>query len=235
MSASRAATDPLIQRMSSLITQWEQAHDRRSIFLSCYRLMTTNVLVAVDEHRFHDGQWVSRLLHHFAKYYFDALELFNLHSADTPQVWRLVHRAARQKKVMTLQHLMLGVNAHINYDLVFTLYDLLAPEWKTLSPEQRQQRLADHTLVNTIIGESIDAVQDQVIDQHSPWFKLVDKLLGPTDEWLTSHLIAHWRTEVWTNTMQYIELQKRPARLAFQKKIEASAMRRGDVFLELTP
>lgn len=235
MSASIASTDPVLQRMSSLVTEWEQAHDRRSIFLGCYQLMTANMLGAIEQARFHDDEWVSNLLHRFAKYYFDALELYNLHSDETPQVWRLAHNATRQEKVMTLQHLMLGVNAHINYDLVFTLHDMLAPEWNDLSTEQRQQRLSDHTLVNKIIGETIDTVQDQVIDQHSPWFSLVDKLLGPTDEWLTSRLIAHWRKEVWTNAIEYVELHDRQARLAFQQKIEASAMRRGNEFLELTP
>jgi hypothetical protein len=235
MSASITSSDPVLQRISALVAEWEQAHDRRSIFLGCYRLMTANMLVAIDEGRFHDGEWVSRLLHHFAQYYFNALELYDLHSGDTPQVWRLAHDATHQEKVMTLQHLMLGVNAHINYDLVFALHDLLAPEWAGLSADQRRQRFNDHTLVNKIIGETIDAVQDQVIDQHSPWYHLVDKLLGPTDEWLTSRLIAHWRNEVWTNAVQYVELRDRQARLAFQQKIEASAMRLGKDFLELTP
>ena len=82
-----------------------------------------------------------------------------------------------------------------------------------MSAEQRVQRHADHELVNRIIGETVDAVQDQIIDRHSPWFDFVDKLLGPVDEWLTSRLISHWREEVWDNAVRYLEsLRSRSAK-----------------------
>ncbi|CAG0926407.1 N-substituted formamide deformylase [Thermoflexales bacterium] len=64
-----------------------------------------------------------------------------------------------------------------------TLVDQLTPEWVELTTEQRERRSADHTLVNCIIGETVD-VQDHVIDRHLPWFDFVDKILGPIDEWL---------------------------------------------------
>ena len=117
-----------LARMTTLTDQWEAAHDRRAIFLGCYRLMTRNMLDAIEAGRFHDGEWVSRLLGRFANYYFAALERFEQDGANTPPVWKLAFDATRDEDVTTLQHLLLGVNAHINFDLVFSLYDLLWPE-----------------------------------------------------------------------------------------------------------
>jgi len=222
----------VLQRMTILVDQWEAAHDRRAIFLGCYRLMTRNMLDAIDAGRFHDDEWVSRLLHRFADYYFDALALYDQASADTSPVWKIAHAATRNDKVMTFQHLLLGVNAHINYDLVFSLVDLLAPEWADLTTAQREERHADHELVNRIIGETVDAVQDQVIDRHSPWFKVLDKLLGPTDEWLTSRLIAHWREEVWDSAVRYLALPDARERETFHENIEFTAVRRGEDILD---
>jgi hypothetical protein len=224
---------PVLTRMTTLVDHWEAARDRRAIFLGCYRLMTSNMLDAIDANRFQDAVWVSSLLHHFANYYFDALEQFEQSRPDTPAVWQLAFDATRDDDVTTLQHLLLGVNAHINFDLVFTLVDLLAPEWAELADERRAQRHADHTLVNRIIGETVDAVQDQVIDRHSPWYDWVDKLLGPIDEWLTSRLISRWREEVWHNAVRYLEAAAPEERAALQRQVEQQAMRLGRDMLKI--
>jgi hypothetical protein len=224
---------PVLTRMTTLVDQWEAAHDRRAIFLGCYRLMTQNMLDAIDTGRFQDDVWVSNLLHRFTDYYFAALDQFDQHSPDTPVVWQLAFDATRDEDVTTLQHLLLGVNAHINFDLVFTLVDLLAPEWTDLTDERCTQRHADHALVNRIIGETIDAVQDQVIDRHSPWYDFVDKLLGPVDEWLTSRLISHWREEVWNNAVRYLESVTPEERVALRQRIEQQAVQLGTDMLRI--
>jgi hypothetical protein len=224
---------PALIRMTTLVDHWEAAHDRRAIFLGCYRLMTSNMLDAIEAGRFQDAVWVSRLLHRFADYYFDALKLYDQQRPDTPAVWQLAFDATRDEDVMTLQHLLLGVNAHINFDLVFTLVDLLAPEWTELTDERRAQRHADHTLVNRIIGETVDAVQDQVIDRHSPWYDFVDKLLGPMDEWLTSRLISQWREEVWENAVRYLAAATPEEREALRQRIEQQALQMGSAMLKI--
>ena len=228
-----AEEKPVLRRMTALVDQWEAAHDRRAVFLGCYRLMTRNMLDAIDAGRFQDAVWVSRLLHRFADYYFAALDRSDQTSPDTPAVWRLAFDATRDEDVTTLQHLLLGVNAHINFDLVFALSDLLMPEWAGLTEHQRIQRHADHELVNRIIGETVDAVQDQVIDRHSPWYDFVDKLLGPVDEWLTSRLISRWREEVWENAVCYLEAATPEERAVLRQRIEQQALRLGSDMLKI--
>jgi hypothetical protein len=219
--------------MTTLIDQWEATHDRRAIFLGCYRLMTRNMLDAIEVGRFHDGVWVSHLLHRFADYYFAALDRFEQDEPNTPPVWKLAFDATRDENVMTLQHLLLGVNAHINHDLVFSLYDLLQAEWAAATPDQRAQRHADHELVNRIIGETVDAVQDQIVERYSPWTDLMDKLLGPVDEWFASRLISHWREDVWDNALRYLALSDDAARTAFRQQIEHTALERGALMLKI--
>jgi hypothetical protein len=107
---------PVIHRMQSFVSEWESQSDQRSIFLSCYMLMTGNMLTAVDQKEFSDPQWVDGLLHAFADYYFIALDTYNLHPTSAPPVWKLAHDACRDPSMSPLQKLLLGVNAHINYD-----------------------------------------------------------------------------------------------------------------------
>jgi hypothetical protein len=212
--------------MHARIESWEQAGDRRAVFLSCYQMMTRNVLAAITDGDFEDGSWVSILLHHFAEYYFEALQAYERHEGGAPAVWEFVFEAARQPNMHVLQDLVLGVNAHINYDLVFALADLLGPEWAALSPEQRQARYRDHCHVNDIINHTIDSVQDQVIERQRASMDLVDKMLGPLDEWLISRLVVRWRDEVWDDATHFIETSAETDREALRRQVEQRSLDR---------
>src|SRR4030065_45099 len=104
--------------MQTRIRQWEEASDQRAIFLTCYLMMTRNMLSAISQHEFNDAAWVDQLLHRFAEYYFVALEAYEQDPAAAPSVWRLAHNTTQDPSALALQNLLLGVNAHINYDLV---------------------------------------------------------------------------------------------------------------------
>jgi hypothetical protein len=220
---------PVIHRMQSFVAEWESQSDQRSIFLSCYMLMTGNMLTAVDQKEFSDPQWVDGLLHAFADYYFIALDTYNLHPTSAPPVWKLAHDACRDPSMSPLQKLLLGVNAHINYDLVLTLVDLLRPEWPNLQEERRKVRYQDHCLVNDIIGRTIDTVQDTILEPSMPIMDIIDNLLGPLDEYLISRLISGWRENVWKNATRLIEIQDLAEQHELLKKVEKDSMRTGSL------
>jgi hypothetical protein len=215
------------RRMAGLIREWEGAADRRALFLSCYALMTRNVLSAIDAGDFRDPPWVSGLLDRFADYYFAALEGDERQVASVPEVWRLAFNAARDPDLEVMQHLLLGINAHINYDLVLCLGDALEPEWHALSADERHARYLDHCHINDIIGHTIDAVQDQIVDRYAPWMEVVDAALGRLDEWLVLKMIARWRDQVWALAVQRVELPDEAAREAHRREIEESVVSRG--------
>jgi hypothetical protein len=158
----------------------------------------------VEQGKFSDANWVSHLLVRFSEYYFEALDLYEQVSPATPKVWKQVHDHTISQKLHVVQNLLIGVNAHINYDLPLALYDCLATEWHTLNELTRCQRKSDHEVVNIIIGETIDAVQDDVIAPMSPAMALIDKLMGRVDEWLLSKLITGWRGNVWEVTQSLL-------------------------------
>ncbi len=220
---------PVVARMQTLIRQWEERADQRAIFLNCYMMMTCNMLSAIDQHEFNDPAWVERLLHRFADYYFVALEAYEQTPTAAPVVWQLAHNATRDPGALPLQKLLLGVNAHINYDLVLTLVDLLGPEWADLSDSQRVARYADHCHVNDVIGRTIDAVQDQVLEPAMPVMDILDKLLGRIDEVLISRLITQWRETVWQNAIRLLETPEPGEQAGLIQRVEQDALRLGEV------
>jgi hypothetical protein len=223
-------TTDVMEQMAAQVTQWQEAGDDKALFLDCYRMMTANVLSAVQAQEFNDSNWVGRLLAHFADYYFEALQEYQRSPTSAPQAWQLAHNAAADPHITALQKLLLGVNAHINYDLVLTLVDLLTDEWDQHSQMQRDSRYADHCQINQIVGQTIDAVQDQVLEPAMPLMALVDRMLGPVDELLISGLISQWRKLVWRNASSLLEMDDTSQRAARIAEIEQEVLRIGCIF-----
>ncbi|QPC83513.1 hypothetical protein G4Y79_03775 [Phototrophicus methaneseepsis] len=195
-------TPNLIEQMQSQVQAWQASDDDRAIFLQCYLMMTRNMMVAIDTGDFEDGPWVSVLTHGFAAYYFNAIK----HHEDliASPVWAYAFEVAGRKDAHVLQNLLLGVNAHICYDLIFALADCIQDEWDMLSNEQREARRRDFFHVNDIIGATLDAVQDQVVEEHSRLMRVVDDVFGRLDEWTIKILINRWRHQVWEQSVAYL-------------------------------
>ncbi len=214
----------IISKMEILADEWEKKNDNRAIFLRCYSMMTDGMMKAIADKRFQDNPWVEQLLHRFADYYFDALACFDC-GEEVPLVWLEVHDAATHKKLHVLQHLILGINAHINYDLVLTLFDLLQHEWRHLPQDIRRMRYEDHCMVNQIISETIDRVQDEVVEDYAPSMDLVDRLMGRLDEKLLSRLIRKWRADVWENTQAMLQCSDHEEREQAVKHLEKTVLK----------
>lgn len=225
-----AESDPVIERMQTLVEGWQAANDRRATFLACYQMMTRNMLAAIEGGEFNDPEWVQSLLNHFAGYYFHALEAYDADQPDTPAIWRQAFDATRQPDTRILQNLLLGMNAHINYDLVFTLVDMLEPEWTELGLDERQGRYDDHCHVNAVIRRTIDAVQDTIIEPDDPWMDLADRLMGGVDEWIVGRMITEWRDEVWEQARCLLDTPFEERR-HIQQSIESQALRRAATIL----
>lgn len=190
-----------LSRMQSMSSAWQTAGDRRCIFSAAYATMTEHMEHAVQAGMFVDPVWVEELLDSFAQYYFRAAEGFASGDPRVPGVWRIAFEAAQRTDLNVLQHLFLGINAHINNDLVFTLVDLLDPDWENMGSDLRRRRQDDYFRVNDVIRDTVDVVQEEVVAQRSPLLEFVDSALGPVDEWLSAHLIAEWREDVWRHAL----------------------------------
>lgn len=222
---------PAEARLREMVVDWQRVGDRRAIFAESYRRMTTRMHEAILADEFTDSAWVGRLLDVFADYYFVACDAHEGGGATCPGVWDAAFTACVDDHQHPLQVLFLGVNAHINHDLVFALADVL-DDWEDLDEPARARRLDDHRAVNTVIARTVDEVQDEVVDKWSPIMDHVDRMLGPLDEWLFSRMIAGWRDDVWAST-QLLLTSDRDDRPEVEAAIHAHALRIARMVLRL--
>lgn len=214
-----------------MVVGWQDADDRRAIFAESYRRMTSRMHEAVVADAFTDSAWVGRLLDVFADYYFVACDAHEAADPACPGVWDAAFTACTDHRQHPLQVLFLGVNAHINHDLVFALVDVL-DDWDDLDANARGRRLDDHLAVNTVIARTVDEVQDEVVEKWSPAMGLVDCLMGPLDEWVFSRMIAGWRDDVWAST-QLLLAANHDERPAIEASIHDHALRIGRMVMRL--
>jgi hypothetical protein len=222
---------PMLARMQSQVERWEASFDRRAIFLACYAVMTRNMLNSINSGIFNDPSWVGKLLGRFAEYYFEALETYQNGNPRLPLVWRETFNAALNPRILPVQHLILGVNAHINYDLVLTLVEMLRNEWPALNREGRSLRYLDHCTINRIIARSIDEVQDEILERYSPEMDLVDKAFGKLDEWAIARLISLWREQVWRRTQKWLEAESLDEQDRLHQNLERACLRKSKLIL----
>ncbi len=192
-----------LNHMRALAERWKRTSDSRHIFAEAYGVMTQNMISALGTGRFQDDEWISRLIDQFALRYFRAVDQYDA-GEECPPVWSHAMTACLNSDVHPLQKLLLGINAHINYDLVFTLEDVL-DDWEILDGQSRGSRKSDHDEVNRIIEVTIDPVQERVVAPLDPMMGTIDRVLGPVDEWVFGRLITEWRVDAWSLAISLLE------------------------------
>ena len=116
-------------------------------------------------------------------------------------------------------------------DLVLALYDEMHPELTALKREGFDLRQSDHNLVNQIIAETIDTVQDQVLEPHSGMLALVDVLMGRADEWILSQMITGWRSEVWQEACAMLDTENPEQRELHRLQLEENVLKKAGAIL----
>ena len=180
--------DEVIARLTTIIDDARQRQSRLGYFAALYRLVTINVKAGIEAGRFQDGARMAQLDVAFASRYLTALEAYQ-QGRPTSACWRVAFDAAAAWRPLILQHLLLGMNAHINYDL-----GIAAAE--TSPGAQLADAQHDFNEINRILASLVNTVQEQ-IESLSPWIWVLDKIGGRTNDVIVNFSINVARREAW--------------------------------------
>jgi hypothetical protein len=159
--------DEVIVRLDETIARSRRERSRLGFFAALYRNVTLKVKEGIRDSFFDDGPRMERLDVTFASRYLDALEA---HRRGEPAsaCWQVSFEAADAWRPIILQHLLLGMNAHINYDLGISAAQVCpGAELPALR--------GDFDRINGILAGMLVKVQDD-IEELSPWIKFLDKI-----------------------------------------------------------
>lgn len=179
--------DDVLHRLDGLIEDARRRRDRRGYFSALYRRMTRRVQLGITRGEFDDGARMERFDVFFARRYFDAWDAFGC-GLPTARAWREALVSPERPRLI-LQYLLLGMNAHINYDLALSAYDTMRPGG--VRPLER-----DFMKINDLLAELLDGVQG-LIGRFSPTLSAVDVLGGRRDEAIADFSMRRARRDAW--------------------------------------
>ena len=203
-----AAIDDLLSRMDALVQPMRAAGDERQHFLSTYMRTTIAVKHEIERGAFVDGAWTERWDIVFADLYLDALEEWNA-KGSVPGPWRIAFEAANATpRVPPIRHLLLGMNAHINYDLPQALI-LVITDQEFDDPALVARRSRDHERIDAILSSRVAAEDHELRKMEQPGDRtLVDHLLTPFNRAGSKRFLKEARGKVWRNA-QALSLARR--------------------------
>jgi Family of unknown function (DUF5995) len=186
---------------------------------------------------FADPDWVERWDVAFADLYLEALEA-SLAGRRPSRPWDIAFGAPAD--LPTLRHVLLGMNAHINYDLPQALLAVITDE-QFNDPALLARREADHRAIDNVLASRVAAEDDELIKISGP-LSLLDRLLRPFNQLGTQRFLREARVKVWANAIALNRARRQgpdayAARLAQLEELSAAKVRAlqapGQVLLKL--
>ena len=203
-----------ITAMEALVARCAADGDRRGYFAAMYLAVTRTVRDRVELGTFANDLGMRSFVAAFAGRYLDADEAWRAGRPVTA-AWRAAFEAAAQRRPVILQHLLLGMNAHINLDLGVTTSELaVGGSLDAVRP--------DFDAVNDVLGALIDGCE-AALGQVSPWIGLADHVGGGGDETLIRFSLVKARQQAWSTAVRLAGLDGEARRRAIESVDTASA------------
>ena len=178
-SAPFRTLDDVVNGLSALESDLRDRQDRRCMFLTLYRVVSSEMRSQVEAGAFDDPEWVHRYAVAFANLYREAFDAYDAgQRGRVPKAWLLCFDAAAAGRTLVLQNVFLGVNAHVNHDLAYALFGV------SIDPD-RARRYRDHSAVNRVLGSVTERATTQLASLYAPGLTALDDCAGELDEMLS--------------------------------------------------
>lgn len=187
-STTPLTIDDVIHQMDVIIQRCIAQNNKMGYFAVLYRSVTAQVKEKISTDFFDDGKRMEKLVIIFAGRYLDAVDK-HWNGRATSKCWEEAFKAASLKNPIILQHLMLGMNAHINLDLAIATAEV-APGNQIAGIKNDFNKIMD------ILANMIDSVQNK-IKIVSPYIRIIDWIGGRSDEHFAGFAIKKARDLAW--------------------------------------
>lgn len=185
--------DDVIRALDGIIDWAWTEKSRLGYFAALYRRVTRAVREGIERGQFQNGPLVEQLDVNFAGRYLQAFA--QMRSGGQPtRSWQLAFRAASRWYPIVVQHLLAGINAHINLDLGIAAA-------VTAPGEQLPGLQPDFNQINAVLAGLVSAVEKE-ISEVSPLIGLLEKMSLQTDTTIINFSLDKAREFAWSNAVQ---------------------------------
>ena len=180
--------DEVVIALDQIVEDCKKRNDALGYFAVLYRKVTLRVKQGIAQYEFENGKMMAHLDVVFANRYFEAYEAYR-QQKPCSQSWKIAFDACQESRHIILQHLLTGINAHINLDLGIAALD-------TAGNTPLETIYQDFNNINGILGEMVEGVKKN-LGSVSPTFMWLIPLAPKTEEMLINFSIETARDGAW--------------------------------------
>jgi uncharacterized protein DUF5995 len=187
--------DEVVQILDGIIADCTARADPLGYFPTLYRAVTLRVKAGIAGGAFQDGPRMDAFDAAFANRYFAAYEAFQAGGAPS-KCWKVAFETTRSGRLIILQDLVVGINAHINFDLGVAAADMFGAASLGAFHE-------DFNKINAILA-ALTPQAEEVVGRFSPLLHVLatiggkpaiealgfSMLLARDDAWMHANLLA---------------------------------------------
>jgi hypothetical protein len=188
--------------LEDVVDDCARRSDPNGYFPAMYLSVTREVEARCRSGWFDDAGRMEVFVASFAQRYLDAWDAWRRDEACTSS-WRVAFEAARSRRTVILQHLALGMNAHINLDLGVAVAELAGA-----GPVEALHH--DFDAVNDVLGSLVPEMKS-VVGAASPFLGALDRVGGASDDELVRFSLRVARREAWRAAERLAALRRQGA------------------------
>ena len=180
--------DEVIAILEGIIEESKSKGSPAGYFAALYKKVTSRVKEGILNGEFEDGERMEKLDVLFANRYLEAYAKFSINE-DISKSWKVAFDNTNSYWPIVLQHLLWGINAHINLDLAIATAE-------TASGKPINNLRQDFDKINQILSELVGEVQ-QELSEIWPILKFILTLSGKIDDYMINFSMKKARDGAW--------------------------------------
>lgn len=181
--------DEVVDALTEIVRVSKEEESRIGFFAAMYRKVTIRVRAGVDSGHFDDGPRIERLTTTFASRYLTAVQRFR-RGEEPSRCWAFAFETAPMWRPLIIQHLLLGINAHINLDLGIAAA-------QTAPGDELGELRTDFRRINNLLALQVATVRGE-IGEVSPWIRFLDQIDPGAGRAIINFSIERAREQAWT-------------------------------------
>lgn len=222
--------DEVISELEALLAESIKNDDRIGFFTALYYKVTCKVKEGILKNDFEDGNRMEKLDVVFANRYLEALRQYKANVKPTGS-WQVVFETSKKSGPLLLQHLLLGMNAHINLDLGIAAVEVTGPD--NLLTIKR-----DFNAINAILASLTSEVMNE-INRISPMLSLLGLHANNYNSMFIQFAMDNARDGAWCFAEELASLDDTQRNICIaqrddQIKLLGSGMTKANFFLAIT-
>ncbi|MFT5818837.1 MAG: hypothetical protein ACI8ZM_000058 [Crocinitomix sp.] len=180
--------DDVIQQLDLIIASSEKSNNPLGYFAALYKKVTVKVKEGIADNYFDDGPRMEKLDVVFASRYLEAYFAFQ-NNAEVSRSWNVAFDKSKKYWPILLQHLLIGINAHINLDLGIAAAEI--SKGKNL-----EDLKGDFDKINEVLSSLVGEVEKD-LSEIWPTLKKILKWTKSVDDFLIDFSMKLARDGAW--------------------------------------